>query len=90
MDDPNSALTPAQQAGEGTCTHVYRLRTGVGGRPASWDARATVAWTVTWSSDVPVPGVGGSLGTHNLTSDVQPRQVDEVQGLVVDPEDGIQ
>jgi hypothetical protein len=86
--DPGSGLTPAEQAGEGACAHVYRQRTGVAGRPDSWDARAIVAWRVSWSSDQPVAGVGGSLGTHNLTSDVVTRQVDEVQAIVVETRDG--
>jgi hypothetical protein len=86
--DPASALTPVEQASDGACAHIYRQRTGVAGRPDSWDARAIVAWRVTWSSDQPVAGVGGSLGTHNLTSEILPRQVDEVQGIVVETGDG--
>jgi len=87
--DAGSALSPADQAAaEGACAHVYRRRTGVEGRPASWDARAIVAWEVTWSSDQPVTA-SGSLGTHNLTSEVLPREVDEVQGVVVDAEEGL-
>ena len=88
--DQGSDLSPIEQAtAGGACAHIYRQRTGTEGRPDSWEARAIVAWRVTWSSDQPVAGVGGSLGTHNLTFEVLPREVDEVQAVVVETGDGV-
>ncbi len=75
--DESSALSPEQQA-DGTCAHVYERRT----RGGAWPGEITVTWSITWSSQT--PDDGGTFD-FSLAPVALPREVDEVQGIVVEP-----
>jgi hypothetical protein len=82
--DPAGA-DPLAQA-EGACAHVYERRTA---GEAAWPGTVTITWTVTWETVTPgFPDDGGTLDPVPLTTDL-PREVDEVQGVVVDAEEGL-
>lgn len=72
-------VSPAvQAAAPGACAHVYRLRTGVGSRPAAWPGSVSVTWTISWSSS---SGSTGSLPAVTRSTAL-PRPVQEVQTVV--------
>lgn len=71
----------AEQA-EGACAHVYRLRTGIDGRPAAWPGAVTVTWNVSWTANDPLLP-GGSFDPLTFSTGL-PRQVEEVSTVVVD------
>jgi hypothetical protein len=68
----------ALAAQPGACAYAYRMRTGVGSRPAAWPGVVTVTWELFWSSTSgaggPLPEVVGSTGV--------PRAVHEVQTVI--------
>jgi hypothetical protein len=79
--DPSPGAPPPAVQAEGACAHVYPRRTT--GEP--WPGSVAIRWAVTWTSEtppddgvIPVTPAGVPL----------PRQVDEVQGIVVDTGDG--
>lgn len=78
--DAASGDAVAQAAVPGTCTHTYRLRTGVQSRPEQWPAEVTVRWAVSWTSNVGVSGTFPAL----VFSTSAARAVDEVQTVVAD------
>jgi len=79
---------PDVQAAAG-CTYAYTARTGIPGRPDAYRAQATVRWTVTWTDVTPgSPPLSGTFPAVDLDSVVLDRQVDEVQGVVVETGDG--
>lgn len=69
----------AQAAAPGACAYAYRLRSGVGGRPAQWPGSVSVTWTISWTAS---SGVSGSLASITRSTAV-PRGVEEVQTVVV-------
>jgi hypothetical protein len=77
--DPNGPGLWAQAAAPGACTHIYRYRTGVDGRPAAGAGTVTVRWSISWLAG---DGSGGLFPVVNRTTAV-PRSVDEVQTVVV-------
>lgn len=81
FDPRPEAPEPAVQA-EGACAHVYDLRTTGG----PWPGSVAIHWEVTWTSET--PDDDGVIDVIPQGVPV-PRQVDEVQGIVVDPEDGV-
>jgi hypothetical protein len=76
--DPD-APEPDVQA-EGACAHVYDERTTGG----PWPGSLAIHWEVTWTSQT--PDDDGVIDVVPQGIPV-PRQVDEVQGIVVDPEE---
>ena len=80
---------PAVQA-QGGCAYTYRHRTGALGRPQAFAPRATIRWTASWT-DVTAGGAGasGGLQAFEISSAPWSRPVDEVQGLVVEAEEGL-
>lgn len=77
--DPHGGSLEAQAALPGACTHTYRQRTGVDGRPDAWPSSVTVRWTITWSA---ADGSGGTFPTVDRRVGL-PRAVSEVQAVVV-------
>jgi hypothetical protein len=74
------APEPSVQA-EGACAHIYDRRTT--GQP--FPGSVAIHWEVTWTSQT--PDDDGVIDVIPQGVPV-PRQVDEVQGIVVEPEDG--
>ena len=68
-----------QAAAVGACAYTYRLRTGVGSRPAAWVGAVSVRWTISWSSS---SGASGALPAVTRSSSLL-RAVQEVQTVVV-------
>jgi hypothetical protein len=68
-DDPY-----VQAAWDETCTHTYRLRTGVDDRPEVWDAEVEIHWAIT-----------GYRGTTGVTEDLEPVVTSEPVPLEVNP-----
>lgn len=81
--DPAGPDIETQAAVPGACSHAYRHRTGIEGRPAQWPGDVTVTWTITWTSSA---GNSGSLPSVSRTTNA-PRGVDEVQTVVVGGEE---
>jgi len=82
---PGAAFAPEgphpdeQAAAPEACAHAYEMRTAVPGRPRQWPGAVTVEWSLTWASSL---GGGGSLTPVTKSADV-PREVNEVQSVVV-------
>ena len=70
---------PAVQA-EGACAHVYDDRTTAGPFPGS----VAIRWRVVWTSMTPDDDGVITVAPQGVPV---PRQVDEVQGLVIDPQE---
>lgn len=68
-----------QAAAVGACAYTYRLRTGVGSRPAAWAGAVSVRWTISWSSS---SGASGALPAVTRSSSLL-RAVQEVQTVVI-------
>lgn len=79
FDPSPSAPEPAEQS-EGACAHVYDSRTQDG----PWPGSLAIHWEVIWTSMT--PDDDGVIDVVPQGVPV-PRQVDEVQGLVVDPQE---
>lgn len=77
--DPNGADPEVQAAAPGACAYVYTLRSGVEGRPEAWPAEVRVTWDVAWQGG----GDSGEFDPMTLATAI-PRQVSEVQTVVVD------
>ena len=77
--DPDGAEPEVQASAPGACAYVYMLRSGVGGRPSAWPAEVRVTWDVTWQGG----GDSGEFDPMTLATAI-PRQVSEVQTVVVD------
>lgn len=77
--DPDGPSMEEQASADGACTHAYRLRTGVEGRPGAWAGSVSVTWTISWTSST---GASGTLPAVTRTTQV-PRAVREVQAVVV-------
>jgi hypothetical protein len=77
--DPDGDTAAVQAAAVGACTHTYRLRTGVSGRPAEWPGSVSVTWTIGW---VASNGTSGSVQPVTRVASL-PRAVEEVQTVVV-------
>jgi hypothetical protein len=76
----NPAIPPTTQASAaGACSHTYRRRTGVEGRPQAWPGNVTVSWAITWTANT---GATGVLAAITRTTAL-PRSVQEVQTIVV-------
>lgn len=84
--DAAGPLPDEQAAVPGACVHRYERRTGTGDRPGAWPGTVTVTWEVSWSSTA--PDASGTFPDFSLSSGVD-RPVDEVQGVVVDAEEGV-
>jgi hypothetical protein len=81
--DPDGPEPDEQAAVEGACAHVYRLRTGVAGRPDEWPGEVRISWEVAWRTlGAPGGGTSGTLPTATLSTDV-PRAVREAPTVVV-------
>lgn len=81
--DPNGAEPEVQAAAPGACAYVYDQRSGVEGRPDAWPAEVRITWDVSWSG----AGQSGEFEPLTLATAV-PRQVNEVQTVVVDGSTG--
>ncbi len=81
FDADLDAPEPSVQA-EGACAHVYDQRTTEG----PWPGSLAIHWEVTWTSET--PDDDGVIDVIPQGIPV-PRQVDEVQGIVVDPEEEV-
>lgn len=77
--DPDGPSMEEQASADGACTHAYRLRSGVEGRPGAWAGSVSVTWTISWTSST---GASGTLPAVTRTTQV-PRAVREVQAVVV-------
>jgi hypothetical protein len=77
--DPDGPPMEEQASAVGACTHAYRLRSGVEGRPRAWAGSVSVTWTISWTSST---GASGTLPAVTRTTQV-PRAVREVQAVVV-------
>ncbi len=77
--DPDGAPIEEQASADGACAYVYRLRTGVEGRPTAWPGSVSVTWTISWTAST---GASGSLPAVTRTTSL-PRAVREVQTVVV-------
>lgn len=73
---------PDVQAASG-CAYTYTARTGVPDRPDAYRVRATVRWSVTWTDQTPGSTLSGTFPSFDIDSATFDRQVDEVQGVVV-------
>lgn len=80
FDARPDAPEPAVQA-QGACAHVYDDRTP----GAPWPGSLAIHWEVLWTSAT--PDDDGVIDVIPQGVPV-PRQVDEVQGILVDPEEG--
>lgn len=79
--DPGSVESPWEQAEwDETCTHIYRQRTGVDGRPEAWPGVVSVTWAITYTSD---SGDSGTLEPVTHSADLA-REVQERQAIVTD------
>jgi hypothetical protein len=82
--DPAGAEPIEQAEAAGACAHPYERRTDAEGRPEAWRGVVTVTWEVSWWSTN--PDASGTIPDFSLSTTVA-RPVDEVQGVVVSPED---
>ncbi len=77
--DPDGAEPDVQATAPGACAYVYTRRSGVEGRPDAWPAEVRVVWEVRWTG----AGQSGEFDPMTLATAI-PRQVSEVQTVVVD------
>jgi hypothetical protein len=77
--DPEGPHPDEQAAAPNACAHAFEMRTAVPGRPRHRPGVVTVEWSLTWASSL---GGGGSLTPVTKSADV-PREVNEVQSVVV-------
>lgn len=81
---------PPDVQAEGACAYTYTARTGVAGRPEAYEPRARIHWTAGWVETTGgATGVTGSLQEFDVTSAPLVRPVDEVQGIVVESDEGV-
>ena len=78
FDPAPDAPEPDEQA-EGACAHVYDERTA--GRP--WPGSLAIRWEVLWTSQTPDDDGVIDVAPQGIPT---PRLVEEVTGIVVDPE----
>ena len=97
--EPNAAPVPCEDGGTayvedgpsaeeqaeatGACAHTYRRRTGVDGRPTTWDGVVTITWETTWETTVGPVEDSGTFGDVSLSTDL-PLEVEELSSVVVE------
>ncbi len=78
--DPDPGAPEPDEQAEGACAHVYDERTA--GRP--WPGSLAIHWEVLWTSQTPDDDGVIDVAPQGIPT---PRLVDEVTGIVVDPDE---